>query len=322
MAECEPHVSSVSSGATLVSGEALVKLHGIAGKSSRSVVTTATVPTDVSECGDDDHDNSSAFVIETYDDSSDDESCDCGRIEKNSVTRPTKHVPPVQSVDLMVDLMSDDLLPEPTLQLVDTVLAEEVVHKPRSLPSIVDSSKKKKKDAKKKEKLASYTKRSKITKEPDDARMCKVNRAPSMKPVVPLRNDEIPESLLKAKRARRAAIRKWHSAPELGPERTVYDLYVPPHQTAAAAKKSKRKKKKKRERKTLAGAVGGMVAGAFIAGPLGVVLGAAAGGFCTRQAAKKGEKRAQRKREQRSFRDYATAKGLQWHMNGDAAVFC
>jgi len=303
MPNCEPQVSSASSEA-LLSGEAFVKLHG---KSSRSVVTTATVPTDVSESGDDDFDDSSiVLVVETVDDSSDDESCGRCGMEKNSVTRPAKHVPPVQTVDLL----SGDPFPDSNPNSVEPDFAEDaVVRKPRSLPSLLDSNKKTN-DAKKNKK---DTKRSKINTTKDRP----------MTTVRQQRRAEIPESLQKAKRARRAAIRKWDSAPKPGPNRTVYDLYVPPpHQTAAAAKKEKRKKKKKRERKTLAGAIGGMVAGAFIGGPIGVAVGAAAGGFCTRHAAKKSEKRKQRKREQRSFRDYATAKGLQWHMNGDAAVFC
>jgi len=318
MLNCEPHVvSSASNGEALlvVSGEAVVKHHDIIGKSSRSIATTATVPADLSECGDDDDldDNSVVLFVETVDDSSDDESCPSRGIEKNSVTRPTKHVPPVQTVDLL----SGDAFPEPKPNSVDTDFGEDTVvqKKPRSpkLPSPIDSSKKKKKknDAKR-----TIHKDKNII---EDRPMTTIRQQ---------KKAEIPESLQRAKRARRAAIRKWESAPK--PEPTAYGMYVPPtHQTAAATKKQKRKKKKKRERKTLVGAMGGMVAGVLIAaplgvvaGPVGVVLGAAAGGFCTRQAVKKGEKRRQRKREQRSFRDYATSKGLQWHMNGDAAVFC
>lgn len=296
MAICEPCVSESSAhGEMSAASETLVKLHGIAGKSSRSVVTTATVPTDVSECGEDD--NSVVLVVETVDDSSDDESRRC-RTDKNSATKPPIHAPPVQTVDLL----SGDVFEDSTSKSAESEsdFGEDVVQKPRSLPSVLELSK-------------NY----------DDNRG-KIN---NYKVVTPIKTElqrgstKIPESLHKAMRARRAAIRKWQTAPEPVPQRT-YDLYVPPHQSPAAVQKKKRKKKKKRERKTVAGAVGGMVAGAMIGGPIGVVLGAAVGGLCTRQAAKKAEKRSQRKREQQSFRDYAMSRGLQWELNGDAVVFC
>jgi len=305
MAICEPRVSESSAhGKRSASSEALIKLRDIAGKSSRSVVTTATVPTDISECGEDD--NSVVLFVETVDDSSDDESCRCGT-EKNSATQPPIHAPPVQTVDLL----TGDLFDDSTSKSVESDFDEDVVQKPRSLPSVLDLSKKN--GAKNRDSVNIDTSSRKIRND---------------KVVTPIKTElqtgptKIPENLRKAMRARRAAIRKWHSAPELGPQRTVYDLYVPPHQSPAAVQKKKRKKKKKRERKTVAGAVGGMVAGAIIGGPIGVVLGAAVGGLCSRQAAKKVEKRSQRKREQQSFRDYAMSRGLQWELNGDAAVFC
>jgi len=98
------------------------------------------------------------------------------------------------------------------------------------------------------------------------------------------------------------------------------DLFVPPPD-AHNAIKQKQKRKLKRERKTAAGAVGGMVAGGLVFGPVGVVVGATVGGFTTRQIAKKADKRSQRRREQKSFRDFAASKAIQWRLNGDAAVF-
>lgn len=98
------------------------------------------------------------------------------------------------------------------------------------------------------------------------------------------------------------------------------DLFVPPPD-AHYAIKQKQKRKIKRERKTAAGAVGGMVAGGLVFGPIGVVVGATVGGFTTRQIAKKADKRSQRRREQKAFRDFATSKAIQWRLNGDAAVF-
>jgi len=98
------------------------------------------------------------------------------------------------------------------------------------------------------------------------------------------------------------------------------DLYVPPSNTKHTMF-MKKKRKSKRERKTAAGAVGGMVAGGCVLGPIGVVLGAALGGFTVRQIAKKADKRSQRKQEQQSFRDFATSKSKQWELNDEAVVF-
>ena len=98
------------------------------------------------------------------------------------------------------------------------------------------------------------------------------------------------------------------------------NLHVPRLDNNAAMKR-KKKRRRKRERKTAAGAVGGMVAGGIALGPIGVVVGAALGGFTVRKIAKKADKRNQRKKEQKSFRDYAKSKSTQWTQNGDAAVF-
>jgi len=139
---------------------------------------------------------------------------------------------------------------------------------------------------------------------------------------------ELPESVRNEKR--RAMVRKkLRSAPELrhGKKKrmnhrlnTTYELRIPPHNPTATNRR-KRRKKKKKERKTAAGAVGGMIAGGLFLGPLGVLLGAAVGGYVTRQATKKADKRSQRRDEQKAFRDYATSKATQWHLNGDAAVY-
>jgi predicted metalloprotease len=101
------------------------------------------------------------------------------------------------------------------------------------------------------------------------------------------------------------------------------DLYIPPSNKDddAYLRHKKNRRKHKRERKTAAGAVGGMVAGGVILGPIGVVLGAALGGFTIRQIAKKADKLSQRRREQKSVRDFATSKSIQWTMNGDSVIF-
>jgi uncharacterized membrane protein YebE (DUF533 family) len=97
------------------------------------------------------------------------------------------------------------------------------------------------------------------------------------------------------------------------------DLHVPPISKHYERKRNDRKKK--RERKTAAGAVGGVVVGRLALGPIGVVAGAALGGYTVRQVAKKAAKRSQRRREQQAFRDYAVAKSIQWTLNDNAAVF-
>ena len=97
-------------------------------------------------------------------------------------------------------------------------------------------------------------------------------------------------------------------------------MLVPPTDVHLAMKQ-KKERLRKRESKTALGAVGGMVAGGLVLGPVGVVVGAAVGGVATRQISKKVEKRSQRKREQESFREFANSKAIQWTLNGDAAVF-
>jgi hypothetical protein len=64
-----------------------------------------------------------------------------------------------------------------------------------------------------------------------------------------------------------------------------------------------------------------MVAGGVILGPIGVVLGAALGGFTIRQIVKKADKLTQRRRERKSVRDFASSKSIQWALNDDAVVF-
>jgi len=97
-------------------------------------------------------------------------------------------------------------------------------------------------------------------------------------------------------------------------------LFVPSANRADAIR-SKKHKKSKRERKTAVGAVGGMVAGCVMLGPPGVILGAAVGGFVSRQIAKKADKRSQRGKEQNSFQAFATSKSIQWTLNDHAVVF-
>jgi len=111
---------------------------------------------------------------------------------------------------------------------------------------------------------------------------------------------------------------KSHSCARLSKGVTV-ELFVPPINHHRALLK-KQKKNTKRERKTAVGAVGGMVAGCLVLGPVGVVLGAALGGYVTRQVAKKAEKLSQRRKEQESVQNYATSKSLQWEMNDDSVM--
>ena len=121
-----------------------------------------------------------------------------------------------------------------------------------------------------------------------------------------------------AKRPTAAKEQQQQQSPEAPPG------YVCPRQTVDDIRRERLEKKKRRETKTAAGAVGGMVAGGAVLGPLGVVVGAAVGGYCTRTVAKQSQKRAERKREQREFADHAASRAQRWHRNGDgdaAAVF-
>ena len=82
----------------------------------------------------------------------------------------------------------------------------------------------------------------------------------------------------------------------------------------------KQRMKKQRKRKTAAGTIGGMLVGGVALGPVGVIAGALWGGIATREISKKGEKRAQRKHEQRSFQLCALSRGAHWRKSG--AVYC
>ena len=305
MAICEPrHIESSAHSESTTTGGAVIKLHDVAWKtsssSSRSIVSASTeatcVPTDVSECSDDDDffDNS-VIVVETIE-SSDDEGDETEDKERNNSTRQPTSKQPIK----VVDLLSDP---------VEPVVVKDEVKKPLSLPNMSTQAKKtgglRKGDlgGKGKEKSSGVSQKKGTAVAPGKSQQRCVAAA---------------ESEYNAKR--RAMARKRKPAPEPGPERTVYDLFVPPAPTARTVKKRKRKRKRKRERKTAAGAVVGMVAGGVTLGPLGVVLGAAVGGMCTRQAAKKAEKRSQRRREQQAFRDNAMSRALQWDLN-DSAVF-
>uniref|UniRef100_A0A7S4EM85 Uncharacterized protein n=1 Tax=Pseudo-nitzschia australis TaxID=44445 RepID=A0A7S4EM85_9STRA len=113
---------------------------------------------------------------------------------------------------------------------------------------------------------------------------------------------------------------------------TGFDLKLPVLANAAAASSNgggantddvhpgKQRMKKQRKRKTVAGTIGGMVVGGVALGPVGVIAGAFWGGVATREISKKGEKRAQRKHEQDSFRLSAMRRGVHWKQSG--AVFC
>lgn len=92
-------------------------------------------------------------------------------------------------------------------------------------------------------------------------------------------------------------------------------------QTVSGVRRKKREARERRETGTTAGAVAGMVAGAAILGPAGIVPGAAVGGFCARKASETTSRGLRRRRERRAFRDHAASRGLRWHRNGDAAVF-
>jgi len=327
----------------------VVKHHGIVGKSSRSIVSTTTdatcVPTDVSECSDDYYDGSSVILVDAIDASyHKDETED---VDRNSDRRQPASSPPVSIVDLLSD-------PIDSSTSVESGLGEDGIKKPPSLPSLLTPETKKddagevgikwptsfftpetkkddagKGDIRKGDKGRNgndrggdvIKKKAKGTKEKSKGIKDKAKGtvAAGQRSVV-----VVPESEYNAKR--RAMIRKKRRTapvPVPAPEKegVVRELYVPPAETERAVKKRKRRRKKKRERKAVVGAMGGMVAGGVLLGPLGVVLGAAVGGFCTKQAAKKAEKRDQRKREQQAFRDYATSKALQWHLNDHAAVF-
>jgi len=314
MAICEPRrsESTTASSESSASGEALVvKLHGIVGKSSRSVVSTTTdatcIATDVSECSDDDYDGSSVILVETIEHSDDEDEIE-DDIYGNSDRRQPASSPPVPIVDLLSD-------PIDSSTSVESGLGDDGIKKPRSLPSLLTPETKK-------DEIRNGDKGRNGNAGDDDAIKEKakgtVANEPRQRSVV-----VVPESEYNAKRRAMIRKKKRRTAPEpAAPEKPVVrDLYVPPPETERALKKRKRRRKKKRERKTVAGAMGGMVAGGVFLGPLGVVLGAAVGGFCTRQAAKKAEKRDQRRREQQAFRDYATSKALQWHLNDHAAVF-
>lgn len=335
MAICEPRRSE----STTASGESsassrqplLVKLHdGIVGKSSRSVVSTTTdatcVPTDVSECGSSDDDyhydgSSVILLLETIEPSDREEEIE-EEIEGNRDRRqPPDSSPPVPIVDLLSDPIIEDLLSDPVIESsstsVESGLGDDGIKKPPSLPSLLTPETKKKKDVDAGEVV--IRKGGDAIKEKTKAKGTVANQPRQRSVVV------VPESEYNAKR--RAMIRKkkrriaaTEPASELKP--IVRELYVPPGETDRAVKKRKRRRRKQRERKTVAGAMGGMITGGVILGPLGVVLGAAVGGFCSRQAAKKAEKRDQRRREQQAFRDYASYKALQWHLNDRAAVFC
>jgi len=325
MTGCELRVSksspsdSSASDAALIKLSELIKLRDIVGKSSRSIVSTTTdatcVATDVSECGDGDHDDNSVVVVETCESSDEDElafhdsfRCMCHNgSQENAADKSRNQTPSVQ----IVDLLTGDSIAKSS-NSVESDFADDNIKKPRSVPSMFKPGMQMKKDNANDVDLLDG-KGSNI-----DVSMSKVQEPSAKHPQHMVKCVEIPATHRHAKR--KSMVRKWQSAPELGPRRNIDDLYVPPPPPAGTVRKKKRKKKKKRERKTAAGAVGGMVAGGFILGPVGVVLGAAVGGFCTRQASKKAEKRKQRKREQQSFRDYATSKALQWELN-DAAVF-
>jgi len=316
MAICEPRrsESTTASSESSASREALVvTLHDIVWKSSRSVVSTTTdatcVPTDVSECSDDDYDGSSVILVETIEPwDHEDEIEDEDDIDRNSDRRQPASSPPVPIVDLLSD-------PIDSSTSVKFGLGEDGIKKPRSLPSLL-MPETKKDDAGEGDIRNGDKGRNgndgggDVIKEKAKGT---VANEPRQRCIV-----VVPESEYNAKR--RAMIRKKRrTAPEPAHEKPVVrDLYV---QTERAVKKRKCRRKKKRERKTVAGAMGGMIAGGVFLGPLGVVLGAAVGGFCTRQAAKKADKRDQRRREQQAFRDYASFKALQWHLNDHAAVF-
>lgn len=341
---CEPRrsESTTASGETSASSREqplVVKLHDddIVGKSSRSVVSTTTdatcVPTDVSECGssvdyDDDHyDNGGSVMllslpVETIEPSDHEDEIEDRR-------QPPDSSPPVSIVDLLSDPIIEDLLSDPVIESsstsVESCLGDDGIKKPPSLPSLLTSETKKKKD----DEAAGEVDIRKGDNKSGDA----IKEKAKAKGTVVVANEPrqrsvvvVPESEYNAKRRAMIRKKKRRTAPELAPDEenktTVRELYVPPGETDRAVKKRKRRRKKKRERKTVAGAMGGMITGGVILGPLGVVLGAAVGGFCSRQAAKKAEKRDQRRREQQAFRDYASYKALQWHLNDRAAVFC
>eukprot|EP00547_Thalassionema_nitzschioides_P007406 CAMPEP_0194199282 /NCGR_PEP_ID=MMETSP0156-20130528/361_1 /TAXON_ID=33649 /ORGANISM="Thalassionema nitzschioides, Strain L26-B" /LENGTH=150 /DNA_ID=CAMNT_0038924157 /DNA_START=114 /DNA_END=566 /DNA_ORIENTATION=- len=68
---------------------------------------------------------------------------------------------------------------------------------------------------------------------------------------------------------------------------------------------SKKQMKKMRKMKTAAGAIGGVIVGTLIAGPVGLVFGAPIGGYAANKISKSGERRAQRKFEKHSFQKTA-----------------
>ena len=64
--------------------------------------------------------------------------------------------------------------------------------------------------------------------------------------------------------------------------------------------------KKQRKHRTAAGTVGGMVVGGLVLGPVGVIVGGAAGGVATNRLHKAGERHLQRKYEKQCFQKAAT----------------
>lgn len=85
---------------------------------------------------------------------------------------------------------------------------------------------------------------------------------------------------------------------------------------------ARRQMKQERKGKIAVSATGGAILGGVLFGPawpLGVALGGAAGAVCSKQLCKAGERRAQRKYEQKSFQQYAVQQSSV--VKGDGASF-